>query len=251
MSVHPTWLTAFLDLPADVHGVGTAFWAEVTGWTPSAPRGAAGEFATLEPDAAEAVLKVQRTAATEPAVHLDLHVADPDAAAQTAVGLGATVSADHGDYWVLASPAGLTFCLVGHRAGDRPAPRTWPGGRTSLVDQVSIDVAPSRYVGEFEFWAGLTGWTRRDPVPQTEFARLTPDASFGLQLLVQRLDDEQPVASAHLDLSTDDRDAEVADHAAAGAEVLARHDEWTVLRDPAGLRYCVTDRSPRRAGVER
>jgi len=240
----PTWLTAFLDLPAATHDAATAFWAEVTGWTPSPPRGPVGEFSTLVPADGDAVLKVQRTGASEPAVHLDLHVADPDAAAQTAVGLGATVSADHGDYWVLASPAGLTFCLVAHPAGARPGARAWPSGRTSLFDQVSIDVPPSRYLAEFGFWAELTGWSRRDPVPETEFARLTPDPSLGLQLLVQRLDEERAVAGAHLDLSSDDRDAVVADHAAAGAEVLGRHREWTVLRDPAGLRYCVTDRRP-------
>jgi predicted enzyme related to lactoylglutathione lyase len=243
MSVDPTWLTAFLDLPADVHDAGTAFWQDVTGWPLSEPRGAAGEFATFVPAQGDAVLKVQRTGG-KAAVHLDLHVADPDAAAQEAVGLGATVSADHGDYWVLASPAGLAFCLVGHAAGARPAPRTWPGGRTSVVDQVSIDVPPGRYAEEFEFWAALTGWSRRDPRPETEFARLTPDASVGVQLILQRLADEQPTATAHLDFAADDRDAEVADHAAAGAEVLGRHDEWTVLRDPAGLRYCVTDRRP-------
>jgi hypothetical protein len=31
---------------------------------------------------------------------------------------------------------------------------------------------------------------------------------------------------------------------AAGAKVVRRTDDWTVLRDPAGMAYCVTARAP-------
>ncbi len=50
--------------------------------------------------------------------------------------------------------------------------------------------------------------------------------------------------TAHLDLSCDDRDAGTERHRALGADVLRRTPEWTVLRDPTGRRYCVTDRTP-------
>ena len=240
----PFWLSAFLDLPAATHAAGTAYWSSVTGYEVSAPRGDRDEFATLVPPDGDDFLRVQRVGDGEPRVHLDVHVTDPDAAAQEAVGLGATVSADHGGYWTLASPAGLTFCLVARPARVRPRPRTWPDGRTSYVDQVSIDVGPSRYEAEFEFWAALTGWTRRDPTPDREFARLTPREDLPLQLLLQRLDDEQPIATAHLDWSSTDREGEVAAHVAAGAVRGPDHEEWTVLTDPAGLRYCVTVRTP-------
>lgn len=48
----------------------------------------------------------------------------------------------------------------------------------------------------------------------------------------------------HLDLGTPDRPAEVARHVALGGRVLDVEEFWTVLADPAGLRYCVTDRDP-------
>ncbi|WIM94077.1 VOC family protein [Actinoplanes oblitus] len=47
----------------------------------------------------------------------------------------------------------------------------------------------------------------------------------------------------HLDLSADDRDAEVKRLLDLGAGYLAEHDEyghqWVVLRDPAGNEFCV------------
>jgi hypothetical protein len=50
--------------------------------------------------------------------------------------------------------------------------------------------------------------------------------------------------TAHLDWSASDPEAEVAAHVAAGAEVQRRFQGWTVLRDPAGLPYCITHRRP-------
>ncbi len=63
-----------------------------------------------------------------------------------------------------------------------------------------------------------------------------------LRLLLQRLGDERPGVSAHLDLACDDRDAEAARHLALGAEHVRRTDWWTTLRDPAGRDYCLTRR---------
>jgi hypothetical protein len=49
---------------------------------------------------------------------------------------------------------------------------------------------------------------------------------------------------AHLDLGTTDREAETVRHRALGASVVTREEFWTVLTDPAGLAYCITDRDP-------
>lgn len=236
----PLWLSAFLDYPADVHARGTAFWSAVTGYAVSPARGADGEFATLVPPDGDDYLRVQRVGDGEPRVHLDLHVADP-----RAVPDGATVLADHGDYRTLRSPGGMVFCLVTHPATTPPEVRTWPDGRRSRLDQVCLDVPPSAYDDELAFWERVTGWVRRDPPEGSPFGRLTPPEPQGLQLLVQRLDDEQDAVTAHLDWATTDRPAEVAAHVAAGASEGASYDWWTVLTDPAGLTYCVTRREPR------
>ena len=49
---------------------------------------------------------------------------------------------------------------------------------------------------------------------------------------------------AHLDHGTDDRDAEVTRLVGLGAEAGAEGRGWRVMRDPAGLVFCVTDNSP-------
>ena len=243
------WLLAFIDLPAESHEAGAAFWSDVTGYARGPQRGPEGQFATLVPPDGLDFLRVQRVA-EGPRLHLDLHVDDPATAAAEAVELGATVEPSPFDeVAILRSPGGFVFCFVREGAGQRPAPRTWPDGHTSYVDQVCLDIPPSRYDAELDFWAALTGWTRTDPEPGSEFGRLTPGPEQPLQLLVQRLDDERDegdAVTAHLDWATSDRDAEVARHVAAGAELQKSFAGWTVLRDPAGMTYCVTTRPPGR-----
>ena len=65
-----------------------------------------------------------------------------------------------------------------------------------------------------------------------------------LQLLLQRLGDDEGEVRAHLDLATTDRAAETERHLALGAGLRRVADGWTVLVDPAGSAYCVTDRAP-------
>ncbi len=176
-------------------------------------------------------------------MHLDLHVSDLDAALDEAIALGAT-GARPRDHVVLASPVGLPFCLVTDRGFTLPPPASWPGGR-SQVDQVCVDAPPSAFDAELAFWERLTGWNRT-PTDSPEFERLDGDG-MPLRMLLQRLDDEEP-ARFHLDLSADDRAAETERHAALGARVENPTDRgFTVLVDPGGRRYCVTDRTPRSA----
>jgi hypothetical protein len=46
-------------------------------------------------------------------------------------------------------------------------------------------------------------------------------------------------ARVHLDIEADDVQAEVARLVGLGATEVERHDHWVVLKDPAGLRFCV------------
>lgn len=244
MTTSPSWVTAFLDFaPGDLEA-GLAFWRDVTGYAVSPRRGAHDEFASLLPPDGDDHLRVQGLAAGDGRLHLDLHVANPTHAAEAAIELGGHVLVRHEDgYVVLRSPGGFVFCFVAHPASRRPQPAVWPGGR-SMVDQVCLDIPPSAYDGEVEFWRALTGW-ELDAEVSREFARLEPPDDQPLRWLVQRLDDEQPAVTAHLDLSADDREAEAARHAALGATVGPAFDGWTVLTDPVGTAYCITDRTPR------
>jgi hypothetical protein len=243
--VTPLWVVAFLDLPGDRHEAGADFWAAVTGFERGPQRGEDGQFATLVPPMGTDYLRVQRLEEDTPRVHVDLHVDDPASAAREAEELGAELlESPYDDLRTMRSPGGLVFCFVPESGGERPPATSWPDGRTSYVDQVCLDIPPSRYDDELAFWAAVTGWQRRDPTPGSEFGRVTGPPDQPLLLLLQRLDDEQEAVTAHLDWSASDPEAEVAAHVAAGAEVQGRFPGWTVLRDPAGLSYCITHRRP-------
>ncbi len=239
----PFWISALIDVPATGHTGAADFWAAVTGMPLSEPRGDDGEFTTLVPDDGDSFLRLQRTGAGPPRIHLDLHVDEPRVAADAAVARGALEVGERSGYVVLTSPGGLHFCFVGDPARRRAPAHTWPGGQSSLVDQVCLDVAPAAYDAELSFWGATTGFRLEDDERHPELILLQATADQPLQLLVQRLDEGDGATSAHVDLGTSEggRPAEVARHAALGATVLREHDRWTVLTDPAGLTYCVTD----------
>jgi len=222
--VRPTWITAFLDLPASSYDDGVAFWSAVTGCTLSPSRGADGEFATLVPPAGEPFLKVQRIGSEVPGVHLDVHSAE-------------------GSWEVRSSPGGFPFCLNTVAGGERPAPVRWSSEHTSLVDQVCLDIPPEAYDDECAFWAELTGWELA-PTSAPYMQQLVRPPGMPLRMLLQRRDEGEGPVRAHLDLATTDREAEVARHVALGAGVDGGGPRWTRLRDPAGALYCVTDRDP-------
>lgn len=247
-SIDPFWLTVFVDLPAGHHADGQRFWSAVTGWPVSPPRGEDGEFTTLLPAGGEPHVKLQRVGGTTPRTHLDLHVADPTAASATVEDLGGVVvqRSPHG-YVVMRSPGGYVFCLVGHEQRDRPAaPTEWPGGHTSLLDQVCLDIPGDDYDAELAFWAPLTGWAVVPSATRPELTRLRHPEGQAVHVLLQRLEHGDGPVRGHLDLATTDRAAEVARHELLGAtrEPTQPGERWTVLRAPTGERYCITDRDP-------
>lgn len=234
------WISGFLDTPSrEVE----PFWVAVTGWGLSARRDG-GIFATLVPGAGDACLRVQVVGDGPARSHLDLHVDDVVAAAREAVGLGAVVIGAADDALVvLRSPAGVVFCLV-RWSGERVAPVAvrWPGGQSSVVDQLCLDVPGRLFEREAGFWESVTGWVRRSS-DLPEFSWLRRPAGMGIRLLLQRTGGV--VAGVHVDFACDDVDAEVGRHVGLGAVVVRRVvGDWTTLRDPSGREYCVTGRSP-------
>jgi Glyoxalase-like domain len=63
---------------------------------------------------------------------------------------------------------------------------------------------------------------------------------FGL--LIQRLG--QGSARVHIDISTEDLPAEISRLEKLGAERVQQAHSWQVMRDPAGLLFCVIPESP-------
>ncbi|NHA00388.1 VOC family protein [Nocardioides sp. W3-2-3] len=240
----PFWVSAFLDSAPEHHQEGVGFWQAATGYAVSAPRGDGAEFATLVPPDGDDFLRVQRLRQGPDRVHLDLHVTDPRAAADAAVVAGAVELVDRG-YVVLASPGGLVFCFVDHPATHRPAATTHADGSASRVRQVAIDVPRAAYDVEWRFWAALTGWEHRVSTISEAFRVFDAPEGQPLGLLLQRLGEDDGPVRAHLDWGTTDRAAETERHLALGARVLAVHSHWTVLSDPVGRTYCLTDGDPR------
>ncbi|MDN5896912.1 MAG: VOC family protein [Nocardioides sp.] len=240
----PFWISAFLDLPAGTHEPAVRFWESTTGCHRSVPRGDHREFLSLLPPDGDDFVRVQRLDDGGPRVHLDLHVIDPRRSADRAIGLGATEVADRG-HVVLTSPGGLPFCFVSHPASTRPAPTIWDDGSTSLLDQVCLDIPSSQYDEECGFWSALTTWEHQPSPISEEFGFLERPPEVPIRLLTQRLGEASGSVRTHLDFAAEDRPAEVRRHAILGAQLIAEHREWTVLRDPAGSDYCITDRDPK------
>ena len=236
------WLTASLHLPAARFEDGARFWSDVTGHRVSPRRGPRGEVAALLPEGADPHLKVQAVDGA-PGCHLDVHVPETAAGVAGARALGAAVVAEEDGYTVMASPGGFVFCVVPHVTGGVLAPpASWPGGRSS-VEQLCLDIPAAAYDDEAAFWEAWTGFERVRGEPN-EFEDLRRPAWSPLRFLLQRLDDDAPRTTAHLDLASDDRAAEVRRHESLGAVVAHGGRGWTTMTDPVGSTYCVTDRVP-------
>jgi hypothetical protein len=106
----------------------------------------------------------------------------------------------------------------------------------SRLVKVVIDVPAADHDPELAFWQAAIGQplTQFDRHPEYHGAGLDGQDSW---LLIQRLGDGQ--ARVHLDIHTDDLAAEVARLEALGAERVLQVHSWWVLRDPAGLLFCV------------
>jgi hypothetical protein len=106
----------------------------------------------------------------------------------------------------------------------------------SRLCAVVIDVPAESYEDSIAFWGGAIG--KRDAKPDDDdpdFADLGSPAER-LVLLVQRVGAQ---ARIHLDVETDDVDAEAARLVALGATEVQRVRTWIVMQDPAGLLFCV------------
>ena len=147
----------------------------------------------------------------------------------------------------MTSPGGLAYCLVPESTGPVPDGVRSEAVRSRLV-QVCADCPADLMDAELRFWRlVLDGrWGTSD---SPEFVAKAHEDGSPLQLLFQRLDDDRPRVEAHLDLGTDDLEADADRLVALGAERVAPGDGWIVLRDPAGLAFCTTGNDPRAVRV--
>ena len=113
----------------------------------------------------------------------------------------------------------------------------------SRLDKIVIDVAPSDHDDEVVFWSGATGQplTQSGRYPEYHWGEI-PGQDVGV--LVQRLD--EGASRVHVDIHTTDVNAEVTRLEQLGAIRIRQVHDWWIMRDPAGLPFCVIpDRADR------
>ncbi|MDQ7907435.1 VOC family protein [Phytohabitans sp. ZYX-F-186] len=102
---------------------------------------------------------------------------------------------------------------------------------------IVIDVPQDDHDQGLAFWQAAIGQELSQIQNHPEFHGAFLPHQEHLALLVQRLG-EGP-ARMHLDIQTDDVEAEVARLERLGAKREQHVQDWYVMRDPAGLLFCV------------
>jgi predicted enzyme related to lactoylglutathione lyase len=99
-----------------------------------------------------------------------------------------------------------------------------------------------------EFWGAALGMPVRElPGTEGEFYRRLEDGPVGLHIEVQKV--EHP-SRVHLDIETDDIEAEVRRLEGLGARRLQKVQTWWVMEAPTGQRFCVVEASSREFGSQ-
>ena len=134
-----------------------------------------------------------------------------------------------------------------------------------MADLSNITFACENPVPLSEFWAAALGYQPVEPPPEvlsevekaiergeldpTGWAMLVHPEGIGPRLLFQRRPKSSPEdIPIHLDLKSEDRDAEVARLIGLGAREVEERSQaigpyqefWTVMKDPEGNGFCVS-----------
>lgn len=111
----------------------------------------------------------------------------------------------------------------------------------SRIYKIVVDAPPADHARELAFWRGASGRPLDELAGHPEYhGSELPGQDFAL--LVQRLG--AGPARVHVDIHTDDLEAEVARLEGLGAQRVERVAHWWVMRDPAGLPFCVLPDPP-------
>jgi hypothetical protein len=110
------------------------------------------------------------------------------------------------------------------------------------LSKIVIDVPAAHHERTLEFWGGAIGreWHHLPEFPEYHGTGLA--GTGDLSMLVQVLGDGEP--RIHLDIHTDDLAAEVARLTALGATKVGEEHRWVIMRDPAGMPFCVIPDRP-------
>jgi predicted enzyme related to lactoylglutathione lyase len=200
--------------------------------------------------------RMQKSPTIELPIHLDVSVPDRDTELRRVLDLGGSLveTKSHSvgelsETWtVMRDPEGNGFCLQ--------AP---PQTSSRLIGNVTFSCAEPRALGSF--WADALGWP--EEVVDESFLQQLRDAGLAEReltgfyvtrppgdgrprFLFQRREKSRPASyPIHLDLRSDDREADVQRLTRLGANVEETKTDdratWTVVRDPEGNPFCVEE----------
>lgn len=233
-----------IDVPPSAAQSSMSFWSTTLGWPLGEPWPYHREFRSLVPGSGDDYIHFQ-TCDTGPRAHLDIEVADADAAAERLQALGARSRRRHADWHTLQSPGGLDFCLVTAAPFDVPPPLAVRDHRLRLV-QVCLDLPEAVVDEEVMFWRRASGWRWVASSDAAFAGKLHHDGRSPVQLLLQTLGaaDQGAVTRAHVDLGTDRIEPAVRRLVELGATRGPTGADWVVLTDPVGMVFCVTGNDP-------
>ena len=107
----------------------------------------------------------------------------------------------------------------------------------SRLGTMIIDCKTDDLHSQARFWSAALGLKPEQAAGQvnSKYIRLEGD-DRDVQILLQAVDHESRI---HLDIETDDREAEVSRLGQLGATVVNRSERWTVMEAPSGHRFCI------------
>jgi predicted enzyme related to lactoylglutathione lyase len=106
----------------------------------------------------------------------------------------------------------------------------------SRLTAVLVDVPTADHDRAMAFWSAALGRPGKRHETLTEYA-VYGEVTPGIEFMVQATGEAEP--RIHLDIETDDVDAEVARLTALGATEVDRQHSWVIMRDPVGVVFCV------------
>ncbi len=107
----------------------------------------------------------------------------------------------------------------------------------SRLSTFVIDCRTQDLAAAARFWSAALGRKVKDTVDEPGYLELESRENEAI-LLVQRVDHDSRI---HLDIESDDLEAEVKRLEALGAKRIAFVKRWWVLEAPTGQRFCVVN----------
>jgi len=117
----------------------------------------------------------------------------------------------------------------------------------SRLSAVIIDCNVDDLAAAGRFWAGVLGREALKPAADSSYVDLA-ERPGELTVVVQKV---AHAGRVHLDLETDDVEAEVARLERLGARRVAYVKDWWVLEAPTGQRFCVVPARKPMSGANR